>query len=195
MFSVWLSGAKRLPARGFNPSHPTLRIASVAVCLVGAILLSGCHRPAPGPPHMVSTPPAPREKATVYVVNPQAKGNDDPLIPRTVKLATPQTPVRAAVDALLTAPGSPMPKGTALRGLTLSDGVATLDFSENPVDETGGEGHQTDALTALGRTLGQFPEIKSYQIQVKGTPVTTFGEFTTDGPIPVTRAAEAKTDP
>lgn len=116
-------------------------------------------------------------------------------MPRTVKLATPQTPVRAAVDALLKAPGSPMPKGAALRGLSLDNGVATLDFSESPVNETGGEGHQTDALTALGRTLGQFPEIKSYQIEVKGTPVTTFGEFTTDGPIPVTRAAEAKTTP
>lgn len=167
-------------------------MSAIAVASL-SILLSSCHHPAPGPPPTVSTPPAPREKATVYVVNPKAKGGDDPLIPRTVKLATPQTPVRAAVDALLTAPGSPMPKGVALRGVTLDHGVATLDFSESPIDDTGGEGHQTDALTALGRTLGQFPEINSYQIQVKGTPVTTFGEFTTDGPIPVTRAAGAKT--
>ena len=170
-----------------------LPAAAAACCLT--LLSSGCHRPISGPSPTVSTPPAPREKATVYVVNPKAKGSDNALLPRTVTLKTPQTPVRAAVDALLAAPGSPMPKGTALRGLTLDNGVATLDFSESPVDETGGEGHQTDALTALGRTLGQFPEIKSYQIQVKGTPVTTFGEFTTDGPIPVTRAAEAKTAP
>jgi len=169
--------------------------AAAAACLALPLVLSGCHRPSSGPPPSVSTPPAPREKATVYVVNPKAKGSDDPLIPRTVKLVTPQTPVRAAVDALLAAPGSPMPKGVALRGVTLDNGVATLDFSESPIDETGGEGHQTDALSALGRTLGQFPEIKSYQIQVKGKPVTTFGEFTTDGPIPVTRAAEAKTTP
>lgn len=167
----------------------------MAASLALPLLLSGCHRPPSGPTPTVSTLPAPREKATVYVVNPKAKGGDDALMPRTVKLATPQTPVRAAVDSLLTAPGSPMPKGLALRGLTLENGVATLDFSESPVDETGGEGHQTDALSALGRTLGQFPEIKSYQIQVKGTPVTTFGEFTADGPIPVTRAAEAKTAP
>ena len=173
--------------------RPLLPAASAACSL--SLLLSGCHRPESGPTPAVSTPPAPREKATVYVVNPKAKGSDDALMPRTVKLKTPQTPVRAAVDALLTAPGSPIPRGTALRGLTLDSGVATLDFSQSPVDETGGEGHQTDALTALGRTLGQFPEITSYQIQVKGTPVTTFGEFTTDGPIPVTRAAEAKTAP
>ena len=169
--------------------------AFLAASLTLSCVVSGCHRPTPGPPPVVSTPPAPREKATVYVVNPKAKGSDDALMPRTVKLAAPQTPVRAAVDALLTAPGSPLPKGVALRGVTLDSGVATLDFSESPVDETGGEGHQTDALSALGRTLGQFPEISSYQIQVKGTPVTTFGEFTTDGPIPVTRAAEAKTTP
>ena len=169
--------------------------AAVAACLALPLILSGCHRPASGPPPSVSTPPAPREKATVYVVNPKAKGSEDALMPRTVKLATPQAPVRAAVEALLTASGSPMPKGVALRGLTLDSGVATLDFSESPVDETGGEGHQTDALTALGRTLGQFPEINSYQIQVKGTPVTTFGEFATDGPIPVTRSGEATAAP
>ncbi len=168
--------------------------AAIAVACL-SLILSGCHRPSSSPAPSVSIPPAPREKATVYVVNPKAKGSEDALMPRTVTLATPQTPVRAAVDALLTAPGSPLPKGVALRGLSFDNGVATLDFSESPVDETGGEGHQTDALTALGRTLGQFPEINSYQIQVKGTPVTTFGEFTTDGPIPVTRAAEAKTAP
>lgn len=180
-----------------RPLLPAPAAACFYVSVLLPLLLTGCHRPAPGPPPVpsVSTPPAPREKATVYVVNPKAKGSDDALMPRTVRLAAPQNPVRAAVNALLTAPGSPMPKGTALRGLTLNSGVATLDFSQSPVNETGGEGHQTDVLTALGRTLGQFPEITHYQIQVKGTPVTTFGEFTTDGPIPVTRTAEAKTTP
>ena len=116
---------------------------------------------------------------------PEAK--QDALMPRTVALADPQTPARDAVTALLQAAGSPLPAGTALRGLTINDGVATLDFSQSPVNETGGEGGQGEALTALGRTLGQFPEIRRFQIEVKGQLVKSFGEFTTDGPMDVTR--------
>ena len=145
---------------------------------------------------MPPTPPgaaaivAPRKEAVVYVVNPDATGDQDSLMPRTITLRHPDSPAREAVEALLTASGSPISPGTALRGITLDNGLATLDFSQSPVNETNGEGHQTDALTALARTLGQFPEIRQYQVQVKGQVVKTFGEFTTDGPIDVIRAKE-----
>ena len=123
----------------------------------------------------------------MYVVNPKATGDQDPLIPRTITLSHPDSPVRDAVEALLQADGSPLPKNTALRGITLDSGLATLDFSQSIVSETNGEGHQSDALTALGRTLGQFTEINQYQIEVKGQIIKSFGEFTTDGPIDVIR--------
>lgn len=173
-----------------------MRRFALAALPAAALALSGCHRPA-GPPPGQAPPgsanaPAPRDRATVYVVDPKARGDADPLMPRTVRLAHPGSPAREAVAALLVAPGGPMPRGTALRGMTLEAGVATLDFSRSPVDETGGEGHQSDALAALGRTLGQFPEITAYRVQVKGKPVDTFGEFVADGPIPVTRAGGGK---
>ncbi len=142
----------------------------------------------PGTP----TPETPRSHAVIYVVNKNAKGDQDELTPQTVALADPQTPARDAVDALLQAPGSPLAPGTALRGITINDGLATLDFSQSPVNETGGEGGQGEALTALGRTLGQFPEIRQFQIKVKGQLVKSFGEFTTDGPINVTRPADVQ---
>ncbi len=106
---------------------------------------------------------------------------------RTVTLDNPQTPARDAVNALIHAADSPIASGTALRGITIDSGVATVDFSQDPVNETGGEGGQGDAMTALGRTLGQFPDIRQFQVEVKGQIVKTFGEFTTDGPIDVTR--------
>ena len=127
----------------------------------------------------------------IYVVNPKATGDADPLMARTVILRQPDSPARSTVKALLTDPNSPIPVGTSLRGISIDNGVATLDFSQSPVNETGGEGGQGNALTALGRTLGQFPEIQTFQIEVKGKLVKSFGEFTTDGPIEVTRP-EAK---
>lgn len=165
-----------------------------------ALVLAGCHpqRPAaqspPAPPSGPATTAAPPKpipgKAVIYVENPKATG-DDPLTARTVPLSQPDAPARSAIRALLTDPNSPIPAGTFLRGLTIDNGLATLDFSRNPVNETGGEGGQGDALTALGRTLGQFPEIQRFQIHVKGQLVKSFGEFTTDGPMEVTRP-EAK---
>ena len=159
------------------------------LCL--AVLATGCHRQAQSPVPPPTAPPAAPGKAVVYVVNPKATGAQDPLTPRTVKVRHPDMPARDAVDALLHAPGSPLPAGTALRGMTVANGLATLDFSQNPVDETGGEGHQSDALNALAKTLGQFPDIRQYQIEVKGQVVKTFGEFTTDGPMDVVRPEAA----
>jgi spore germination protein GerM len=126
-------------------------------------------------------------QAMIYVINPKATGNDDPLMPRTVTLSQPESPARSAINALLSDPNTPVPAGTSLRGLTIESALATLDFSRSPVNETGGEGGQGDALTALGRTLGQFPEIDKFQISVKGKLMKSFGEFTTDGPMDVTR--------
>lgn len=166
-----------------------------------ALALAGCHKdvspppapvPAPAPAPEAALPPAPTETATIYVVNPDAKGNDDALMPRTVKLTHPSAPAGDAVTALIDAPHSPIPEGTSLRGITIVDGLATVDFSRSPVNETGGEGGQGEALTALSRTLGQFPDIRLFQIAVRGKIVKEFGEFTTDGPMDVVRPDAVK---
>ena len=145
----------------------------------------------PTPPNgqslQVSPPKNLPGQAVIYVINTKATGNDDPLMSRTITLSHPESPARSAIDALLSDPNTPVPTGTALRGLTIESALATLDFSRSPVNETGGEGGQGDALTALARTLGQFPEIEKFQISVKGKLTKSFGEFTTDGPMDVTR--------
>jgi len=166
-----------------------------AAACAAALAAAGCHHDAPvpvspavPPPSPAASTPAPRDKTVVYVINPKATGDQDPLMAQTVALHHSQSPVRDAVRALLRSEGSPLAPGTALRGITVKDGLATLDFSQSPINETGGEGGQGDALAALSRTLGQFPEIRQYQIEVKGQPVKSLGEEgTLDGPMDVVR--------
>lgn len=158
-----------------------------------ALLAGGCHDPNT-PAAGDAGPTAPKEQTNVYVINRNAKGDQDPLVAHSVPLHKSQTPAKDAVEALLQSPDSPIPKGTALRGITISSGVATVDFSQSPISETRGEGPQSDALTSLSRTLGQFPDINQYQIEVQGKPMTSFGEQgTVTGPIDVVRAGAAKT--
>ncbi len=172
-----------------------LLFAALAAALVA---VAGCHdenNSPPNPPSAASppspstavTPAAPPAKVVVYVLNPKATGDSDLLMPQAIPLRHPKEPARDAVNALLSAAHSPIAPGTALRGLSVNGGVATVDFSQSPVSDTGGEGGQSAAMNALAMTLGQFPEINSYQVSVKGQPVKAFGEFTTDGPMDVIR--------
>ncbi len=186
-----------------------------AACLAAGLglLASGCHGPAatrssPAPAEsqtatptaqpsaiLPSTPPA---KVVVYVLNPKATTEETLLMPREVAVKHPESPAKDAVDALLEERHSPLAPGVALRGISVDGGVAMLDFSRNPVNETGGEDAQSTALKAIALTLGQFPEISQYQIKVQGQTVQSFGEFTADGPMDVARpgtALEAKGSP
>lgn len=169
---------------------PAFAVLFAAIGLAAA----GCHQsgpPSAPPPNMTQTPPTPAvtvpDKIVVYALNPKATGDDDLLVPRTVALEHPKEPARDAVAALVNSAYSPITRGTVLRGLSVDNGLATLDFSQNPVNETGGEGAQSAALNALAMTLGQFPSISTYRIQVKGRPEKSFGEFAADGPMEVIR--------
>lgn len=171
------------------------RVICLALALTFA--LTGCHQrhsseqPEPMPPvvptPLVTPPKNVPGEAVIYVDNPKSTGTDDLLIPRTVTLSHPESPARSAIEALLASKKTHIVAGTALRGLTIENGLATVDFSRDPVNETGGEGGQGAAIEAISRTLGQFPEIKTFQIQVKGKLTTAFGEFTTDDPMVVAR--------
>jgi len=178
------------------------RLLLSAALVVALIAVAGCHdetappsqpsTPSPPtasapPPGAAVTPVAPPAKIVVYVINPHATGDKDLLMPQETPLQHPKEPARDAVTVLLTAAHSPIAPGTSLRGISVDGGVATVDFSQSPVNETGGESAQSAAMNALAMTLGQFPEINSYQISVKGQPVKAFGEFTTDGPMDVIR--------
>jgi hypothetical protein len=66
-----------------------------------------------------------------------------------------------------------VPAGTQVLGLTIANGVATVDLSTEFESGAG----SASVLTRLGQvvyTLTQFPTIKSVQFEIEGQPVTVF---------------------
>ena len=99
----------------------------------------------------------------------------------------PATPAvaRAAMEALLDGPrprerdASPpisnrVPVGTELLGLTIDDGVATVDLSSE-FEEGNEDGSQIGRLGQVVYTLTQFPTVRSVAFRIEGRPVRVFG--------------------
>jgi hypothetical protein len=100
---------------------------------------------------------------------------------------------RAAMNALLDGPSSAeagrsistvIPDGSQLLGLSIKDGVATVDLSSE--FESGGG--SASVLTRLGQvvyTLTQFPTVKSVVFQIEGETRSVFGSegVVLDGPV------------
>lgn len=108
----------------------------------------------------------------------------------------PATPAvgTAAMNALLAGPTtvesgervvtSAVPDGSRLLGLTIEDGIATVDLSSE--FESGGG--SASVFTRLGQvvfTLTQFPTVESVLFEIEGRPVTVFSSegIVLDGPV------------
>jgi spore germination protein GerM len=130
-------------------------------------------------------------QAIIYTVD-LARGTDanNYLVPQTIPLSDARDPAREAIQALLAVPHSPLPRGTKLRSIKIANGMATVDFSRPPVDETRGEEAQAQALEALQYTLGQFPNVSSFQITVRGRALPAIGEAA-GGPMDVIRPGDS----
>jgi germination protein M len=79
---------------------------------------------------------------------------------------------------------SAVPAGSRLLGLTIEDGVATVDLSSE--FESGGG--SMSVLVRLGQvvyTLTQFPTVQTVQFEIEGKPVTVFSSegVILDGPV------------
>ena len=102
---------------------------------------------------------------------------------------------RAAMNALLDGPNakergaspaisSTVPAGTKLLGLSIKDGVATVDLS-GEFESGGGSASQIGRLGQVVFTLTQFPSVDSVALRIDGRPVTVFGSegIVLDGPV------------
>jgi germination protein M len=109
-------------------------------------------------------------------------------VPRTPAVGT------AAMNALLAGPdpddsgeravSSAIPEGSRLLGLTIEDGIATVDLSREY--ESGGG--SLSMFTRLGQvvfTLTQFPTVEAVLFEIEGRPVTVFSSegIVLDGPV------------
>ena len=90
-------------------------------------------------------------------------------------------PARAALQELIQGelPAGcerPLPKGTSIRGIRVSEGTAIVDFSEELVSEfPGGSENEAVTLYAIVNTLTSLPTVDRVQILVEGKPISSIG--------------------
>ncbi|MCL6451136.1 MAG: GerMN domain-containing protein [Acetobacteraceae bacterium] len=110
-----------------------------------------------------------------------------------VRRVVPSTaaPARAAIEQLIAGPlpgdgevGRTLPATARLRGLTIRDGVARVDFSaEFARDHAGGTTGGAVTVQSIVYTLTEFPTVKAVQVLVEGQPWSD-GHFVWDKPWP-----------
>ena len=99
---------------------------------------------------------------------------------------------RLAMESLLAGPIGPeaesgdttaIPEGTSLLGISIADGTATVDLSDE-FDSGGGSAGMFLRLAQVVFTLTQFPTVQGVDFRIEGEPVETFsGEgIVLDGP-------------
>lgn len=162
-------------------------------------LLAGCsHQPAPDPSapgaetSPVEEPPVEAYEAhsvAVYFVDQKVTYLEAEAIDVPAAAADPTALATAAVGALLAGPTEAihfriLPQHLALRDLTVTDGVATVDVSKDWNDFQGGSDIAALALYSLVNTLGAIDGIDAVRILVEGQPVDEFaGAFSLAEPL------------
>ncbi len=92
-----------------------------------------------------------------------------------------EAPARAALEALLSGEvpegcERPLPEGTKLRGVTIKQGTATADFSEELASHfQGGSDNEGVVVYAIVNTLNSLPTVEKTQITVGGRKLDTLG--------------------
>lgn len=133
-----------------------IRFATPCLLLM-AVALCGCQGTPSGAPAEGAAIPAP---AAPPVSDPQ------PVPPASGG----QTPIKEALTGLLTqTTSSPFPPGTQLIGVSVKEGVATLDFSkEFNALANSGDSVESAAQKSLRSTLAKFPHVQKMRVTVDG---------------------------
>ncbi|MDI6894668.1 MAG: GerMN domain-containing protein [Bacillota bacterium] len=165
----------------------------VVVVFCSLLVLAGClaGEKAPPPGTVVSPPPPAGPEpaaAPLPVAVFLAREGKLEAVFRSLPVSPEEGP-RAALEALVGGPTSfetrqgfaaVLPPSTAVRGVTVADGVATADFSREIVtrsgDVGGGSLSESLALHAIYLTLAQFPDVERVKVLVEGQ-----SEGTVDG--------------
>jgi spore germination protein GerM len=166
-----------------SSSKDRLLIGAFLVILVvfGAVALRK-HFVTPPPatdlPAAVPAPPRPTREVLLYFGAPDASQ----LLPETRNIEECQVEeecVRATVQALIAGPAADLvpilPSQTTLRGVTLRDGTAELDFSRDLIGaHPGGSISELFTVYGIADTLAvNFPRIRQVRIMVEGAAVET----------------------
>jgi spore germination protein GerM len=125
---------------------------------------------------------------TIKVYYPDQDG--ERLLSETRKVKTDPDKYTAALQALLSGPESKghiaiIPKQAKLNSVTVKDGVAKADFSQELIKKfSGGSTGEEMLVGSIIDTLTEFPEVKKVQILVGGKAVETIaGHMDLSSPI------------
>ncbi len=172
------------PTPGETPSGSSATPSAPAPSAVA----SPTPRPTPSPS------PAATTVVRAYFVLGSFTGNEG-LVPVLREVPETRAVATAAMTALLAGPKgaevasrpamfTAIPDGTRLLGVTITDGIATVDLSRE--FESGGGSYSVQArLAQVVYTLTQFPTVDGVLFEIAGKPVTTFSSegVVLDGPV------------
>jgi len=156
---------------------------AATVAMLCALLAAGCDSGSSGDTATEATPTTATEtrpvtsSVAVYLLR------DGKVSP--VRRTTESTPAvaRAALTELLEGPtaderadglSTAIPSGTALRDISLSDGVATVDL-DGTFDDGGGSASMLGRVAQVVATLTRFPTIERVAFRIDGAPVEAVG--------------------
>ena len=112
----------------------------------------------------------PARAVTLYLHDPQLAPNDcTRVFPRTHQLPSTPAIARALTEALIHAPGSPFPTGSAVRRIAMQNGVLAIDFNER-LQNVGGSCRAQAIRASIERTLGELPGVERVEITAGGSP-------------------------
>jgi spore germination protein GerM len=92
-----------------------------------------------------------------------------------------EAPAKPALEELISGElpegcSRPLPKGTQLRSVSVTDGIATADFSGELVSNfEGGSDNEGVAVYSIVNTLASLPGVKQVQILVDGKSIDSIG--------------------
>ncbi len=131
---------------------------------------------------------------TPYLVLGATRTGAHGLVPVARQAAPTTSPLAAALEALLAGPtaaeasASPpvttaIPAGTGLNGVTVTDGIATVDLTSR-YDDGGGTTSMFMRLAQVVYTATRFPAVQGVRFELDGEPVDTFSSegIELDGP-------------
>ncbi|MBP2655762.1 MAG: Sporulation and spore germination [Firmicutes bacterium] len=159
------------------------------ILLLVLVAVAGCDKPADQPvaqpadtagvvqeqQQKAGAPVGETQKIIVYRATKDAKN----LVPETHVVPKTNHPAKDAVELLLTDSKttdafSVLPVGTKLKGLSVKDGIAYVDFNDKLTKNSGGgSADEILIVAAIVDTLTEFPDIEKVQIMVEGKKVDT----------------------
>ena len=171
-----------------------LGVARAACLLVALAAVGGACSPAPSEPPTAGPSASPSATTVVqaYFYLDGAPGSAG-LVPVAREIPEQPTVGTAAVEAVMAGPlrgevaagiSSGVPAGSRLLGLSIADGIATVDLSRE-FESGGGSASVFIRLGQVVYTLTQFPTVQDVQFLVEGQPVRVFSSegILLDGPV------------